>query len=93
MKKCCSIRVTGRVQGVGFRYHTRNKALELGIEGFVMNIPGGSVYMEAQAEEEILNEFVDWCRKGPTFARVDTCIITELAVSSYPAFEVRRPLE
>jgi acylphosphatase len=93
MEKCRSVHVSGRVQGVGFRYHTRNKALEMGVKGFVMNLPDGSVYIEAEAEERILEEFILWCRKGPSMARIDTCKVAELDISGYPSFEVRRPLE
>lgn len=47
MQKAAFIHVFGRVQGVGFRYYTNMKALELHIKGFVENKPDGSVYIEA----------------------------------------------
>jgi two-component system LytT family response regulator len=43
-----NIRITGRVQGVGFRYSARSLASSLGIKGFVRNLPNGEVYIEAE---------------------------------------------
>lgn len=56
------------MQGVFFRYSARDKADKLGINGFVRNEPDGSVYIEAEGEEESLNEFLEWCRLGPQMA-------------------------
>jgi len=50
MKKHVNITVKGRVQGVGFRYSAMEAAEELGIKGFVRNMPDGSVYIEAEGE-------------------------------------------
>src|SRR5258706_2006965 len=70
MNKHISINVTGKVQGVFFRASAREKAEELGVKGFVRNEPDGSVYIEAEAEEIILEQFLDWCREGPPRARI-----------------------
>ena len=48
------MKVYGKVQGVGFRYYTHKKANELGLNGFVKNKPDGSVYIEAEGEENNL---------------------------------------
>ena len=71
MKKAVLIKVTGRVQGVGFRYYTQKKALELSLDGFVRNKSDGSVYIEAEGDAKNIDEFVDWCNHGPEWARVD----------------------
>ncbi len=68
--KAALISVTGRVQGVGFRYYTQQKAAELNISGFVQNKPNRSVYIEAEGEEENLKTFIDWCHLGPQRAMV-----------------------
>ncbi len=52
-KKAIILRVTGRVQGVGFRYYAQKKALELGVNGYVRNRPDGSVYIEAEGMIEL----------------------------------------
>ena len=68
--KAASISVYGKVQGVGFRYHTSKKADEYNINGFVRNKPDGSVYIEAEGEEIDLLAFIDWCEVGPQWSRV-----------------------
>lgn len=76
--KAAIIKVSGRVQGVGFRYYTEQKARRLGISGFVQNKPDGSVYIEAEGEERAMEAFVEWCRKGPAWARVRDVEVSEL---------------
>jgi acylphosphatase len=90
MKKALRIIVQGRVQNVGFRYSTHEKAKGLGICGYVMNQPDGSVLIEAEAEEEILNAFVLWCHQGPDWARVLELKVTDKPVNEYKSFEIRR---
>lgn len=70
--------VSGRVQGVYFRYFTQNKAKELGVLGSVRNLEDGRVEIIAEAEQAVLNDFIHWCHKGPITARVDTVEITDL---------------
>jgi acylphosphatase len=89
MIKILSIKVTGHVHGVGFRYHTRNKAEEMGIRGFVRNELDGSVYIEAEGEESSMDEFVDWCRIGPKWARVDCIELKRIDARNYPGFTVK----
>ncbi|MAG28735.1 acylphosphatase [bacterium] len=64
MQKKCIIRVHGTVQGVGFRYTTRDLAQSLGVTGVIRNEPDGSVYIEAQGEEGQLKELVKQCKQG-----------------------------
>jgi len=56
--------VSGRVQGVGFRYFCKSLAETLGISGWVRNLPGGNVELEAQAETKDLEEFLRAVRQG-----------------------------
>lgn len=65
------IRVYGRVQGVGFRYFSRRRAMAIGIFGFVHNEPDGTVYIEAEGKEEDLRKFLEWCKRGSFLAKVD----------------------
>ncbi|MCM8781290.1 MAG: acylphosphatase [Candidatus Omnitrophica bacterium] len=58
MKKHIHAYFIGRVQGVGFRYTVRDIATDLGIAGWVRNLSDGRVEMEAEAEEDILREFL-----------------------------------
>lgn len=65
-----SITVSGRVQGVGFRYFVRQEAHKLGITGWVMNLNDGTVTMEAQSTPQILAEFAERLKKGNGYSKV-----------------------
>ena len=88
MKKACHIKVHGRVQGVGFRYHTRAKAIEYGITGFARNMPDGSVYIEAEGEESAIEMFKQWVNKGPSWANVTKMKTTSQPISGFENFEI-----
>ncbi len=63
--------IRGRVQGVGFRWWTRQTAKALGVVGAVENLPDGSVRVTARAEGETMARFADKLRQGPPLARVE----------------------
>jgi acylphosphatase len=84
-----NIRLSGRVQGVGFRYNARLEAVRLGIAGFVRNLPGGDVYIEAEGHQAAVNEFLAWCTEGPPRSRVDHADITEGMVAGYREFVIK----
>jgi len=63
--------VSGRVQGVGYRYYAVQQAQLLGVKGYVRNQADNSVMIVAQADEEIIDIFIDYLYIGPTRARVD----------------------
>lgn len=69
------VRVQGRVQGVGFRYFTLAVANQLGLTGWVRNLPEGDVECEAEGAKPQLEEFLDALRKGPSASRVDELIL------------------
>lgn len=64
--------VEGLVQGVFYRYSTRQKAQELGLNGWVRNLPDGSVECLVEGEQDRVHELIAWCGVGPPGARVDT---------------------
>lgn len=66
-----NIRISGKVQGVFFRASTREKAQELGVRGFVRNESDGSVYIEAEGDQQALQQLANWCEIGPERARVE----------------------
>ena len=85
-----NILISGKVQGVFFRASTKDQAVLFGIKGFVRNESNGDVYIEAEAEENQLNEFLKWCRRGTSRARVDNLDIQESSLKNFSSFEVRR---
>ncbi len=60
----------GRVQGVGYRWFVQKVATQLGINGYVRNLPDGTVELEAEGSPESLNALIDEMKKGPIGARV-----------------------
>jgi len=86
--KTKTISVKGRVQGVGFRYFVLRNAKRLGIRGFVKNMPDRSVYIEAQGQEENLNELIGLCWKGPDRSRVDSVETNEVVRKEWNDFYV-----
>ena len=60
----------GTVQGVGFRYFVRNIAKEMGVKGYVRNLPDGTVEVVAEGDEQTLREFLEAIEQGPPLAEV-----------------------
>jgi len=64
------IKVTGRVQGVGFRYYTVQQAEIFKLKGWVRNTVDGGVLVMVQGDKEVIETFIDYLRIGPTYSRV-----------------------
>jgi acylphosphatase len=79
----------GRVQGVWFRAGTQEQALELGLCGWAKNCLDGSVEIHAEGEKDILEQFVNWCEKGPPAAKVSTLDIEWVSPQGMSTFEIR----
>jgi acylphosphatase len=65
------VRIYGRVQNVGFRYGAAKCARKHEVLGFARNETDGSVYIEAEGDEEALRKLLDWCHRGPWLAKVE----------------------
>ena len=66
--------VHGYVQGVGFRWTTRSRALELGLTGYASNQVDGRVLVIAQGPRQACEQLLDWLRSGSAPGRVDTVV-------------------
>lgn len=85
-----SARITGRVQGVGFRNFTRMRARQLGVTGWVRNERDGSVRLEAEGPREALESLVEAVRHGPHMARVENVEVDwSDATDEFEIFQVR----
>jgi acylphosphatase len=84
------IRVSGRVQGVGYRASLQEKAQALGLTGWVRNRYDGTVEALLQGSAQSVEELIAWARRGPTAARVTEVLVTEAgAEPAHARFEVR----
>jgi acylphosphatase len=82
--------ISGLVQGVSFRYHTRSKARQTGAVGWVRNLPDGRVEAVFEGEENNVTAIVDWCRKGPAFSRVDDLkVYNEQPTGDFADFDIK----
>jgi len=89
MIKLLSIKIYGKVQGVSFRYYAREQARLLGINGYIRNEKDGSVTIEAEGKENVLEQFLEWCKKGPETAHVEkTEFIFSVDMKNFKEFEV-----
>jgi acylphosphatase len=72
------VRITGRVQGVGFRETCRREAQRLGVAGRVRNLGDGSVEATFEGPRSAIEQMIAWCRRGPRAASVrDVTVVTE----------------
>lgn len=75
MERTASVRahvyITGRVQGVNFRYYTRQQAVRLGLGGWVRNLRDGRVEAVIEGKKAVVDQMLAWCEQGPSSARVD----------------------
>jgi len=80
------LRITGHVQGVGFRLYVVRKARQLGIRGWVRNRLDGSVEAEVQGGAQAVEEMIAAARRGPPGAMVSDVKITD-AAGGHEGFE------
>ena len=82
--------VSGIVQGVFFRQKTKQQALSFGVAGWVRNLPDGRVEAVFEGEEESVTALVEYCRHGPSYARVTNVEVSwEPYRGEFSGFETR----
>ncbi len=90
LKKRGHVIISGRVQGVYFRSHTRNKALELGLSGWVSNLDDGRVEAVFEGDKIAVKQMIEWCHVGEGYASVDEVEeIVEDYKGEFSGFKVR----
>jgi acylphosphatase len=82
--------VSGRVQGVGFRWAARAKGEELGLAGWVRNLPDGRVEAWVEGEEHALEAMLTWLARGPGAARVTNVEAVACQPEGLSGFVTRR---
>lgn len=87
------ITIRGKVQKVFFRASTKAVADQLGVKGFVMNKPDGTVYIEAEGDSFGLDSLMDFLKEGPQDAEVEAVDVDESGtVQGFKNFEVIKKL-
>jgi acylphosphatase len=81
--------ISGRVQGVGYRYATVDTASQLGLTGWVRNLPDSRVEAVFEGAREVVEEMVRWCHTGPPAAVVKSVVVEYEAAEGLRGFEVR----
>jgi acylphosphatase len=85
---CIHVRVSGRVQGVYYRAYTKSQANEMGVKGWVRNIPGGGVEAVLEGDREKVGELLGLMKAGPSGAMVSGLEISELKCKGYDDFKI-----
>ena len=83
------ILISGRVQGVAFRWSAKKKADQFCITGFITNKTDGSVYIEAEGSTENLEKFACWYRRGPILAKIERLEIKKADLKNFTNFEIK----
>jgi acylphosphatase len=82
--------ISGRVQGVGYRYATVETASQLGLTGWVRNLPDGRVEAVFEGAREVVEDMLRWCHAGPPAAVVQDVKVEYEHPEGLRGFEVRR---
>jgi acylphosphatase len=82
-------RISGRVQGVGYRAFAADAARRVRVAGWARNLADGRVEVHVIGTARQLDEFEEWLRKGPRFAEVRSLEVTEAAVFETEEFLIR----
>lgn len=86
--KHIDIRITGKVQGVSFRATTKAVADQMGVRGIIRNEKDGTLYMEAEGDDTLLEVFVEWCNEGPDRAKIENVEVSSGELKNYQNFEI-----
>ena len=80
--------VSGRVQGVGFRFFARRAAESAGVAGWARNLPDGRVETVVEGEDSAVERYLEKVRRGPMGGRVDGVEVEDLAPEGLKGFRI-----
>ena len=84
------VTIQGRVQGVFFRMETKNAAEKLGVNGWVKNMPDGSVEALFQGDSDTIAKMLEWCHIGAPASRVDNVVSEDQETdTAFDNFQIR----
>ncbi len=82
--------IKGRVQGVFFRATSKEIADKTGVKGWVKNTPEGDVEAVVTGTEEDVQQFIQWCKKGPPGSKVTDVITSQHDETLFVDFSIMR---
>ena len=82
--------IKGKVQGVFYRANTKKKADEYYITGWVQNTPDDAVEIIASGSQNNLDQFINWCKQGPSRAKVTDVIREDREEETFADFSIKR---
>ncbi len=85
--------ISGKVQGVGYRYSTMNEAKKLGLNGWVRNLADSRVEAVFEGASEVVEEMIRWCHQGPNSAVVKDVQVEYSQAEGLQGFEIVRSRE
>jgi acylphosphatase len=82
--------VSGRVQGVGFRFFAERAAKKAGVVGWVRNLPDGRVETVVEGSDDAIERYLGELRKGPLGSRVTDVAVEDRQSGNFESFEITR---
>ena len=79
-----NIKISGRVQGVGFRFSSYEKFVELELMGRAENTNDGGVLIDVEGSQEKLEQLLEWAKRGPVGAQVKNVEVSEISEPFVP---------
>jgi len=86
---CAHVRISGKVQGVGFRFSTLKQAQKLGVNGWVKNLPDRRVEALFEGDRLAMDKMLQWCSTGSVHAVVQNLEVEMLPPTGINGFEIR----
>lgn len=84
------VHISGLVQGVCFRAYARRAAQDIGVYGWVRNMPDGRVEAVFEGEKDQVAQMIEWCHRGSPFSRVDkVSVVEEIPTGEFRDFDIR----
>ena len=82
--------ISGTVQGVGYRYYTANQAKQLGVSGWVRNLPDSRVEAVFEGTEKQVEAMISWCYQGSPASVVERVVFEYEQPELIEGFDIRR---